>query len=144
MFSETNEYISGNPNSPYVWRIKAAYFFAAPLIMCLSVIRAVFRVDATVAIGTPGVFVRERRTANTLTIIGAMVVRYYDDVQAVPALEEEYAGRDAGYLTPPMHDAFIRAAMAVSNIPAVRALLVEDNIPSSLINKNDNDSRGNA
>jgi hypothetical protein len=144
MFSKTSENTSGNPNSPYAWRIKAAYFFATPLVLCLSIIRAVFRVDLTLAFGSPGAFHAEKQRLEALSMVGAMAVKYYDDVQFVPAFEEEYAGRDGGYLIPPMHAAFLRAAMAMAKIPEVVEALEKNKVNSSLISKNDNDSRGNA
>jgi hypothetical protein len=141
MFSETSETTSGNPNSRYVWRIKAAYFFATPLILCLSIIRAVFRIDLNLAFGSPGAFHMEKQRLNGLATVGAMVVKYYDDIQIVPALEEEHAGRDAGYVMPPMHDAFLRAAQAMAKTQEVVEFLEKHRINSSLISKNDNDSR---
>lgn len=144
MFSETSETTSGNPNSRYLWRIKAAYFFATPLILCLSVIRAVFRIDLSLAFGSPGAFHADKQRLEALSMVGAMVVKYYDDVQFVPAFEEEYVGRDGGYLIPPMHAAFLRAAMAMAKIPGVVEVLEKGKINSTLISKNDNDSRSNA
>jgi hypothetical protein len=148
MFSETNETTTGNPKHPHVWRINAAYFFATPLIMCLSVIRAVFRVEVSVAFASPGAFEREQARHSALVGAGTMVVKYHDDVQIVEAVEPQFEGRDAGYTMPLMHDAFLRAAKAMAQVPDVVDRFNKLGIHSSLIHgdkpEHDNDSRSDA
>lgn len=148
MSSYSREEITGSDKARGARRVHTAYFLATPLIAALKVIRIVFRVDMRVAFATPGAFDDEAKEHRALVFAGAMIVKYYDDIQIVEALERDLQGRDAGYAMPPMHDAFIRAAQVMAKVPAVVEYINNLGIRAELVHgaksENDNDSRSNA
>ncbi len=153
MRNYSGEETKGLETSPYARRVKMAYFLATPFLAILSIIRVTMRVDLKVTVASPGMLEAEKRQHSALVGAGTMLVRYYDDIQLVEAVESQFEGRDAGYMMPPMHDAFLRAAQAMAELPDVidrfnklgmHATLVHGEASDMTEPKNDNDSRSNA
>jgi hypothetical protein len=148
MSSYSREEITGSGKARGAWRVKTAHFLATPFIVILSIIRIVLRVDVRISFATPGTYHKLDTEKDNFILAGAMMVKYYDDVQIVEAVEPGFEGRDAGYVMPPMHDAFLRAARAMAKTPSIVAHLNNLGIHAELVHgaksENDNDSRSNA
>jgi hypothetical protein len=145
MSSYSREEITGSDKARGAWRVKTAHFLATPFIVILSIIRIAFHVDMRISFATPGSYHRLDKEERDFILAGAMLVKYYDDIQIVEAVEPVFEGHDAGYVMPPMHDALLRAAHVMAKSPRIVTHLNNLGIHAELVHgaksENDNDSR---
>lgn len=104
-------------------RVRVAHFFAAPFIAALMGIARMTRTEMTVGFATQGHANAEDKERNALLMMAAMFAKYSDDV--IEIAESDDDRKPAGYLSPPIHTACMRASAAARQMKVVLGFIKE-------------------